>query len=200
MPFWSDRMNSRSFRCSSRSRSYCNELASHPSNHPPLESIDHTRANHYSPQEDSLEKLGYGFGSVKHMLYMRQQLAPAPYKTAHYAFATAIMGSSADVKIIQAMFSSVFKTILLLPQQTRPIKHNSLSWQLYDPDLPQLRCALLPSSFVGNSVNPSYVCARHCSTVEASRTSSTTAPSWRSRSRRHWSRMPRDAGGSSSHE
>jgi MFS family permease len=39
-----------------------------------------------------IEKLGYGFGSVGHMLYMMQQVAPGPYKTAHYAFATGIMG------------------------------------------------------------------------------------------------------------
>lgn len=40
----------------------------------------------------SIEKLGYGIGSVGHMLYMMQQMAPGPYKTAHYAFATGIMG------------------------------------------------------------------------------------------------------------
>jgi PAT family beta-lactamase induction signal transducer AmpG len=40
----------------------------------------------------TIEKLGYGFGSVGHMLYMMQQMAPGPYKTAHYAFATGIMG------------------------------------------------------------------------------------------------------------
>lgn len=40
----------------------------------------------------TFEKLGYGFGSVGHMLYMMQQMAPGPYKTAHYAFATGIMG------------------------------------------------------------------------------------------------------------
>ena len=42
----------------------------------------------------TLEKLGYGFGSVGHMLYMMQQLAPGPYRTAHYAFATGLMGLS----------------------------------------------------------------------------------------------------------
>jgi len=42
----------------------------------------------------TIEKFGYGFGSVGHMLYMMQQLAPGPYKTAHYAFATGIMGLS----------------------------------------------------------------------------------------------------------
>jgi MFS transporter, PAT family, beta-lactamase induction signal transducer AmpG len=40
----------------------------------------------------TVEKFGYGFGSVGHMLYMMQQLAPGPYKTAHYAFATGVMG------------------------------------------------------------------------------------------------------------
>ena len=40
----------------------------------------------------TIEKFGYGFGSVGHMLYMMQQVARGPYKTAHYAFATGIMG------------------------------------------------------------------------------------------------------------
>jgi PAT family beta-lactamase induction signal transducer AmpG len=40
----------------------------------------------------SLEKLGWGFGAVGHMLYMMQQIAPGPYKVAHYTFATALMG------------------------------------------------------------------------------------------------------------
>jgi len=34
--------------------------------------------------------LGWGFGAVGHMIYMMQQIAPGPYKTAHYAFATGI--------------------------------------------------------------------------------------------------------------
>ncbi|HEX5062160.1 MAG TPA: hypothetical protein VFV99_22475 [Kofleriaceae bacterium] len=42
----------------------------------------------------AIEKLGYGFGSVGHMLYMMQQVAPGPYRTAHYAFATGIMALS----------------------------------------------------------------------------------------------------------
>jgi MFS transporter, PAT family, beta-lactamase induction signal transducer AmpG len=42
----------------------------------------------------TIEKFGYGFGSVGQMLYMMQQLAPGPYKTAHYAFATGLMGLS----------------------------------------------------------------------------------------------------------
>ena len=40
----------------------------------------------------TLEKLGWGFGAVGHMIYMMQQIAPGPFKTAHYAFATAFMG------------------------------------------------------------------------------------------------------------
>jgi MFS transporter, PAT family, beta-lactamase induction signal transducer AmpG len=39
-----------------------------------------------------LEKFGYGFGAVAHMYYMMRQIAPGPYKTAHYAFATGTMG------------------------------------------------------------------------------------------------------------
>lgn len=40
----------------------------------------------------ALEKFGYGFGAVGHMLYMMQQIAPGPFQMAHYAFATAVMG------------------------------------------------------------------------------------------------------------
>lgn len=39
----------------------------------------------------TVEKIGYGFGSVGHMLYMMQQVAPGKYRTAHYAFATSLM-------------------------------------------------------------------------------------------------------------
>jgi len=39
----------------------------------------------------TIEKLGYGFGSVGLILYMMQQMAPGKYRTAHYAFATGIM-------------------------------------------------------------------------------------------------------------
>jgi PAT family beta-lactamase induction signal transducer AmpG len=42
----------------------------------------------------TIEKLGYGVGSVGHMLYMIQEVAPGPYRTAHYAFATGIMALS----------------------------------------------------------------------------------------------------------
>jgi PAT family beta-lactamase induction signal transducer AmpG len=40
----------------------------------------------------TLEQLGWGIGAVGHMIYMMQQIAPGPYKTAHYTFATALMG------------------------------------------------------------------------------------------------------------
>lgn len=39
----------------------------------------------------SVERLGWGFGSVGQMLYMMQQLSPGPYRTSHYAFGTALM-------------------------------------------------------------------------------------------------------------
>jgi len=41
----------------------------------------------------TLEKLGWGIGCVGHMIYMMQQMAPGPYRTAHYTFATALMGA-----------------------------------------------------------------------------------------------------------
>jgi PAT family beta-lactamase induction signal transducer AmpG len=41
----------------------------------------------------TLEQLGWGIGAVGHMIYMMQQIAPGPYKTAHYTFATALMGA-----------------------------------------------------------------------------------------------------------
>lgn len=41
----------------------------------------------------TLEKLGWGIGCVGHMIYMMQQIAPGPYKTAHYTIATALMGA-----------------------------------------------------------------------------------------------------------
>lgn len=37
-----------------------------------------------------LLKLGWGLGAVAHMIYMMQQIAPGPYRTAHYAFATGL--------------------------------------------------------------------------------------------------------------
>ena len=39
----------------------------------------------------SVEMFGYGFGFVGLILFMMQQIAPGPYKTAHYAFATGMM-------------------------------------------------------------------------------------------------------------
>ncbi len=40
----------------------------------------------------TVEKFSWGFGAVGLMIYMMQQVAPGPYKTAHYTFATAFMG------------------------------------------------------------------------------------------------------------
>ncbi len=42
----------------------------------------------------TLEKFGYGVGSVGHMLYMMQQIAPGGYKMSHYAFATGVMAAT----------------------------------------------------------------------------------------------------------
>ncbi len=39
----------------------------------------------------SAEKFGFGMGSVGHMLYMMQQVAPGPFKMTHYAMATGVM-------------------------------------------------------------------------------------------------------------
>jgi PAT family beta-lactamase induction signal transducer AmpG len=39
----------------------------------------------------TFEYFGYGFGFVGLTLFMMQQIAPGPYKMAHYAFATALM-------------------------------------------------------------------------------------------------------------
>jgi len=39
----------------------------------------------------TIEWFGYGFGFIGVILFMMQQIAPGPYKMAHYAFATAIM-------------------------------------------------------------------------------------------------------------
>jgi MFS transporter, PAT family, beta-lactamase induction signal transducer AmpG len=38
-----------------------------------------------------VEMFGYGFGFVGLTLFMMQEVAPGPYQTAHYAFATAVM-------------------------------------------------------------------------------------------------------------
>jgi PAT family beta-lactamase induction signal transducer AmpG len=40
----------------------------------------------------TVEKFFWGFGAVGQMIYMMHQIAPGPYKTAHYTFATAFMG------------------------------------------------------------------------------------------------------------
>ena len=38
-----------------------------------------------------VEKFGFGMGSVGHMLYMMQQIAPGAFRMTHYAFATGVM-------------------------------------------------------------------------------------------------------------
>lgn len=55
------------------------------------------------------EKFGFGFGAVGHMIYMMQQLAPGKYKTAHYAFGTALMGFC---MMLTGMVSGYIKTWL----------------------------------------------------------------------------------------
>jgi len=39
----------------------------------------------------AIEKFGFGMGSVGHMLYMMQQVAPGRFRMAHYAMATGVM-------------------------------------------------------------------------------------------------------------
>jgi MFS transporter, PAT family, beta-lactamase induction signal transducer AmpG len=41
----------------------------------------------------TVEKIGWGVGSVGQMLYMMQQLSPGRYRTAHFAFGTALMAA-----------------------------------------------------------------------------------------------------------
>jgi PAT family beta-lactamase induction signal transducer AmpG len=52
----------------------------------------------------TIEKFGYGFGCVASILYMMQQISPGKYRTAHYAFATSIMGVSV---MIPSMLSGI---------------------------------------------------------------------------------------------
>jgi PAT family beta-lactamase induction signal transducer AmpG len=49
----------------------------------------------------TLERVGWGFGSVGQMLYMMQQLSPGRYRTSHYAFGTALM--AAGVMLVGAI-------------------------------------------------------------------------------------------------
>ena len=44
----------------------------------------------------SLERVGWGFGSVGQMLYLMQQLSPGRYRTSHFAFGTALMAVGRD--------------------------------------------------------------------------------------------------------
>jgi PAT family beta-lactamase induction signal transducer AmpG len=40
----------------------------------------------------TIEKFFWGFGAVGLIIYMMQQVAPGPYRTAHYTFGSALMG------------------------------------------------------------------------------------------------------------
>jgi MFS transporter, PAT family, beta-lactamase induction signal transducer AmpG len=42
----------------------------------------------------TLEKFGWGMGCVGQIIYMMQQIAPGPYRTAHYTIATGLMGAT----------------------------------------------------------------------------------------------------------
>jgi PAT family beta-lactamase induction signal transducer AmpG len=50
----------------------------------------------------TVEKIGWGVGSVGQMLYMMQQLSPGKYRTAHFAFGTALMALGV---MLPSMFS-----------------------------------------------------------------------------------------------
>jgi len=58
----------------------------------------------------TIEKFGFGLGSVGHMLYMMQQIAPGPFKMTHYAFATGVMAMTKWVTgwISGPLFKNVF--------------------------------------------------------------------------------------------
>ena len=56
----------------------------------------HAEHRRSSPSIVIIEKLGWGIGAVGHMIYMMQQIAPGPYKTAHYTFATGADGRLHD--------------------------------------------------------------------------------------------------------
>jgi len=53
-----------------------------------------------------IEYFGYGFGFVGLTLYMMQQVAPGPYRMAHYAFASGIMNLSVMVTGMASGFLS----------------------------------------------------------------------------------------------
>jgi PAT family beta-lactamase induction signal transducer AmpG len=66
-----------------------------------------------------LAMFAYGFGAVAHMYYMMKQIAPGPYQTAHYAFATGTMGlcnfltGFVSGKIEEALGYQTFFTVVL---------------------------------------------------------------------------------------
>lgn len=71
----------------------------------------------------AVEKFGFGMGSVGHMLYMMQQLAPGPFRMAHYAFATGVMAltkwvtgllSAGLFAAVAGHYANFFALVLLL--------------------------------------------------------------------------------------
>ena len=71
----------------------------------------------------AVEKFGFGMGSVGHMLYMMQQLAPGPHRMAHYAFATGVMAltkwvtgllSAGLFAAVASHYANFFGLVLLL--------------------------------------------------------------------------------------
>jgi len=86
----------------------------------------------------TIEKFGYGFGSVGHMLYMMQQVARGPYKTAHYAFATGIMGlCMMSTGMISGTLSDAlgYQHFFMLVMLVSALPLLALRWApLHDPD------------------------------------------------------------------
>jgi len=88
-----------------------------------------------------IEKLGWGIGAVGHMVYMMQQIAPGPYRMAHYAFATGFglsmcmtVTGAASGYIQQAVGYQTYFIIVLLASAAPSLLFNR------DSALPSRRC------------------------------------------------------------
>jgi PAT family beta-lactamase induction signal transducer AmpG len=57
----------------------------------------------------TIEKFFWGFGAVGLMIYMMQQVAPGPYRTAHYTFGSALMGLN---MMLTGMLSGMIQEML----------------------------------------------------------------------------------------
>jgi MFS transporter, PAT family, beta-lactamase induction signal transducer AmpG len=57
----------------------------------------------------TIEKFFWGFGAVGLIIYMMQQVAPGPYRTAHYTFGSALMGLN---MMLTGMLSGVVQEML----------------------------------------------------------------------------------------